>query len=396
MKRQFRFTKRSLDALPPCPADSASKEVEYSDLDIGGLRVQVNRQGRKSFLFRYQIHGRKRAMKAGGYPETSIEAARQQAIEWKALLAKGIDPQESRDALRETSITFREFFDQYLWPHIVSTKRSARADASRYRNHVLPAFGHREMAKITTLELQRFHNDNKAKMAPATSNRIFELIRHAYTLAGSWSLIPPTVRPCDSIRLHRENNKRERFIEPGSELPRLLKALDAEPSKSAADLFRFLLATGARRAEAMYAKWEHIRTERQQWYLPTSKSGKARIVILNEVAMEILNGRPRIRGNPYIFTGTRPGQPIGNPSRAWKRILRRAGIDPKSTRIHDLRHSHGSYLVGVASLQEIGGILGHAQGSTAVTARYAHLNDDRLRQASNHVADLMRAAAESR
>ena len=68
MKRQFRFTKRSLDALPPCPANSASKEIEWSDLDIGGLRVQINRQGRKSFLFRYQVHGRKRAMKAGSYP----------------------------------------------------------------------------------------------------------------------------------------------------------------------------------------------------------------------------------------------------------------------------------------------------------------------------------------
>ncbi len=113
MKRQFRFTKRSLDALPPCPANSASKEVEYSDLYIGGLRVQVNRQGRKAFLFRYQIHGRKRAMKTGGYPETSIEEARQKVIEWRALLAKGIDPQESRDATRKTGITFQEFFDQY-------------------------------------------------------------------------------------------------------------------------------------------------------------------------------------------------------------------------------------------------------------------------------------------
>ena len=188
MKRQFRFTKRSLDALPTCPANSASKEIEWSDLDIGGLRVQVNRQGRKAFLFRYQFQGRKRAMKAGGYPETSIEEARQKVIEWRALLAKGIDPQESRDALRETGITFQEFFDQYLWPHIVSTKRSARADESRYRNHILKTYGQREMTKITTLELQRFHNDNKARMAPATSNRIFELIRHAYALAGSWSL----------------------------------------------------------------------------------------------------------------------------------------------------------------------------------------------------------------
>ncbi|KAB2966582.1 site-specific integrase [Zoogloea sp.] len=393
MKRQIRFTKRSLDALPPCPVDAASKEIEYSDLEIGGLRVQVNRQGRKAFLFRYQIDGRKRAMKVGGYPETSIDEARQQAIEWKAQIAKGTDPQASRDVMRESGITFREFFDQHLWPHIVSTKRSAKADGSRFQNHILPVFGQREMARITTLELQRFHNDKKGEVAVATSNRVFELIRHAFNLAASWGLIPPGVRPCDGIKLHKENNKRERYLDPAEELPRLMKALEAEPSRSAADLFRFLLATGARREEAVQAKWEHISLERRQWRMPMSKSGMARVVILNEMALDILAGRPRIRGNPFVFTGKLPGRPIANPTRAWKRVLKRAGIDPKTTRLHDLRHTHASYLVGVASLHEIAGILGHSNTST--TQRYAHLNDDRLRAASNHVADLMRSAAAS-
>ena len=391
MKRQFRFTKRSIEALPPCPANAASKEVEYSDLDIGGLRLQVNRIGRKAFLFRYQIAGRKRAMKVGGYPETTLEEARQKAIEWKSQIARSIDPQERRDEERKTGITFQEFFDQHLRQHIVMNKRSAKADFSRFRNHILPAFGHREMTKITTLELQCFHNENKAKVAVATSNRIFELVRHAYNLALSWSVIPPGVRPADGIRLHKENNKRERYLDSGDELERFLKSLDAEPSRTVADLFRFLLATGTRRAEAIGVKWEHLSIERQQWRIPMSKSGKSRVVVLNLAAMEIINARPRVPGNPYVFPGKLAGRSIGNPSRAWRRVLLRAGIDPKTTRIHDLRHTHASYLVGVASLHEIAGILGHS--NTTTTQRYAHLNDDRLRVASSHVADLMRSAS---
>lgn len=390
MKRQFRFTKRSIDTLPPCPADAARKEIEYSDLDIAGLRLLVNRLGRKAFLFRYQIAGRKRAMKVGGYPETAIEEARQKAIEWRALVARGIDPQENRDEARKTGITFQEFFDQYLREHTRLNKRSAKADFSRFQNHILPVFGHREMAKISTLELQRFHSENKNKVAVATSNRIFEIIRHSYNLAASWSVIPPGVRPADGIKLHKENNKRERYIDPGDELFRLLKSLDAEPSKAAADLFRFLLATGTRRAEAIGAKFQHINMERQQWHIPMSKSGMSRVVVLNQAAMDIINARPRVLGNPYIFQGKVPGKPINNPSRAWRRVLLRAGIDPKTTRIHDLRHTHASYLVGVASLHEIAGILGHS--NTTTTQRYAHLNDGRLRIASSHVADLMRSA----
>ena len=75
MKRQFRFNKRSIDALPPCPADAGSKEVEYSDLEISGLRLQVNRMGRKFFLFRYQIGGRKReGLGAGTWRERHVAA----------------------------------------------------------------------------------------------------------------------------------------------------------------------------------------------------------------------------------------------------------------------------------------------------------------------------------
>ena len=77
VKRQFKFSKKLIDALPPCPADAGSKEVEYSDLEISGLRLQINRVGRRFFLFRYQVGGRKRSMKVGPYPEVSIDDARQ-------------------------------------------------------------------------------------------------------------------------------------------------------------------------------------------------------------------------------------------------------------------------------------------------------------------------------
>ena len=53
-------------------------------------------------------------------------------------------------------------------------------------------------------------------------------------------------------------------------------------------------------------------------------------------------------------------------------------------RIHDLRHSFDSIAVsGGASLPIIGALLGHAHSVT--TQRYAHLNDDHLRAASDAV-----------
>lgn len=51
--RKFKFNKRQLDSLPPTPPSSKSKETEYTDELCSGLKLIINRQGRKRFLFRY-------------------------------------------------------------------------------------------------------------------------------------------------------------------------------------------------------------------------------------------------------------------------------------------------------------------------------------------------------
>ena len=57
-------------------------------------------------------------------------------------------------------------------------------------------------------------------------------------------------------------------------------------------------------------------------------------------------------------------------------------------RIHDLRHSHASFLVSAGfSLPTIGALLGHSQPQT--TARYAHLLDDPLKKAVERVGAII-------
>jgi site-specific recombinase XerD len=57
-------------------------------------------------------------------------------------------------------------------------------------------------------------------------------------------------------------------------------------------------------------------------------------------------------------------------------------------RLHDLRHSHASFLVNAGrTLYEVQHILGHTQVST--TQRYAHLSPDTLLDASNSVHQIL-------
>lgn len=390
MKRQFKFTKKVIEGLPPCPPDTASKEQEYSDQDIAGLRLQVNRLGRKVFLWRYQIEGRKRALKIGSYPETSIDAARQQVIEWRALLAKGIDPQDQREEERKGGITYQAFYEDYLLPHIKATKRSFRVDQSRAVWHILPAFGHREMAKIVTLEWQRFHNEKKIQLSPATSNRILENVKRAYTLAIQWGLLLPGAHTPQPVRMHQENNIRTRYLSM-DELHRFMQALDNSPNRIMADYFQLLLATGCRKNEILQLRHSDVNMEQRLITIPSPKSGRARHVVMNEQARAVLLGRQPAPSNPYVFPGKVQGRPIFNPKRAWLAVLKEADIDHKTTTLHTLRHTFASILVNEGvSLQAVSELLGHH--GTDITIRYAHLSASKLRQSSDQLSVLMTAS----
>jgi integrase len=69
--------------------------------------------------------------------------------------------------------------------------------------------------------------------------------------------------------------------------------------------------------------------------------------------------------------------------RPWQTLREAAGIP--DVRIHDLRHTFASVLAGQGmSLPVIGRLLGHTQ--TATTARYAHLEDEVLRDAAERAS----------
>ena len=113
--------------------------------------------------------------------------------------------------------------------------------------------------------------------------------------------------------------------------------------------------------------------------LPDSKTG-AKLIHLNEPAINLLRALPRMAGNPHVIAGKKDGASLVNLGKPWRRICAKAGLT--DVRLHDLRHSFASVAVGSGmSLPMIGKLLGHTQPGT--TARYAHLAVDPLRAASN-------------
>lgn len=392
MKRQLRLTKKLIDSLPPCPPDAATREIEYSDAEVAGLRLVVNRLGRKGWLYRYSHAGSKRSMKLGDYPVVEIAEARLKAMEARAMLARGQDPQEARQQAQEAkAMTLTRFFEQEYLPHAQSL-RSVRDVKGRWLHHLKPAFGDTPLTQLRTQDIQRFHERKKVELCAATANRLLAQLKRALNLAILWEMGGLERNPCRGVRMHTENNQRTRYL-AGEELRRFMAALEREPNRTAANFFKFLLATGVRRNEGLTARFSAIDFAQGTWRLEQTKSGHARVVYLNAVALAVLHEQRQVSRWDWVFPrlGGNVDAHLGDPKKAFQRVLRDAGIT--GIVLHSLRHSYATLLARDFPLQVAAQALGHRGGGNAVTARYAHVQAGQLREAVSRVSAAMLEAA---
>jgi len=382
MIKKFKFTQAKCLAIPANPRESKSTDLELSDTVVSGLKLLVGKNGNKKFLLRYTFKGKKRSLALGGLGVFTVDEARALANQHKATLALGNDPKQLRDD-KLAEITFAEFADNLYLPHAVVNKRSADSDASKFRLYLNPEFGDQVLSAITTRAIQRYQNKLIVTLAPATANRHFSLLHRFFVLAIQWGYLEKN--PCTGINKFQENNQRQRFLN-NDEIRCLFLAADEDSNVYAAAYVKFLLLTGVRRSEGLAAKWSDISVTngRHLWFIPHTKSGKSRHVILNAMAISVLEGLPRFAGNPYIFVGKVSGQALNNPIKAFKRIAKRAGIE-SSFRLHDIRHTVASLIINNGgSLYDVQATLAHANAK--MSERYAHLSNERLQSTSDNLS----------
>lgn len=387
--RKFKFNKRQLDSLPSTPPISKSKETEYTDELCSGLKLIVNKQGRKRFLFRYTYNRVKKSIQLGEYPALDINTARQIANEHKREIALGNDPKAIRDEKRNV-LTFQEFSELHYLPYAMMNKLTAKSDAGSLKLHFYPKWGKKPLTDIGQQDIQKLLDGLLDGRKPATVNRLRSLILRMFRLAMEWGFVDKN--PGQYIRKLKENNVRQRFLSR-QEVSTFIKACNEEPNRTQANALKFALLTGMRIGEITGSKWDCLTVDDDgNWslFLPHTKSGLSRTVLLNHLAKEVMNDQRRfqVRGNPYIFAGDAEGRPIAHPKKAFARIKKAANI-VDNFRIHDLRHSFASILInsGNATLYDVQHLLGHQSPQTST--RYAHLASSRLREVSANVSDLV-------
>ena len=371
------------------------------DSEIPGFGVRITAAGIISFILDYRIYGRQRRYTIGRYPaEFTATAARIEAGELRAKIRAGHDPMEERNR-RRGEPTLGDLATEYMGGEAESKKRpnTIRNDRQMVENITRPKIGTLRLKAIGKRDIEKLHGSLKA--TPYRANRLLALLSAMFNYAIEAKMMAEN--PAKGIDRFPEE-KRENWLSV-DQIQRFREALDAYKDQSAANCLRLLLLTGSRAGEALRAEWGEFDLTRGVWTKPShhTKQKKTEHVPLSAPALDLLRGmKPRNAIGP-LFPGRKSGHRV-SLKRPWIQACKGAGLVEKYTvigkrkkplmryrptvRLHDLRHSYASHLVsnGVG-LQIVGKLLGHVQAST--TMRYAHLQDEALRTATNQLAKII-------
>ena len=364
-------------------APASGNKITY-DTNVHGFGFRVTAAGARAFILNYRINGRERRYTIGAYPDWSVAAAREEAKRLKRQVDRGYDPMGQRHAERAAP-TVAELARRFLEEHAVRKVLRAQADdRAMIEKLVLPVIGQLKVHDVHRDDIDRLHQDI-SRTRPIRANRVAQLLSKMFSLAVRWEY--RSDNPVKGIHRNPEP-KRTRYLSD-DELKRLIAALASRPNQTSANAIRMLLLTGARRGEVLNARWDQFDLEAGVWTKPSAhtKQKKEHRVPLSAPVIQLLSQMRNSAGSsPYVFPGRVPGKPLKEIKGFWAGVCKEAKIE--DCRIHDLRHTYASILASAGhSLPVIGALLGHTQPNT--TARYSHLFDDPLREATEQVGSVV-------
>jgi integrase len=407
---EIRISKRTIDQIEPI-----GREYIVWDCDLKGFGVRVRPNGAKSYIAMYRAgSGRKaplRKLTIGTVGKLTPDQARGEARRALAAVAMGKDPAAEKGT-RRRAITVAELGQAFLEEHVRPKRKASTAYIYEHAisAHISPHLGNIRIDQLTRTMVAKLHND--LRRTPSMANYTLAVVASMYSFAQQRGYVSEGTSPAIRIEKYTEQH-RQRFL-TSEELSRIGDALreaettgipwDSDESHSISKhlpqpenrftvfgqnpvaALRLLLLTGCRLREVLNLKWDYIDLDRGMIFLPDSKTGQ-KAVILNAFAVGVLTSVPR--AGSYIFPGNDPERPRHDLKRIWSAICRRC--DLQGVRIHDLRHTFASIGAGSGlGLPIVGKLLGHTQPST--TARYAHLDADPMRRASETIGRSISAA----
>ena len=350
---------------------------------IIGKRIGDEKKTEKIFYVTWTENGRVREQKAGRQYADRMTVAKASRIRADLIQRRRLPNVEARKIKAEKKWTISKLWQEYLE---AKKLKGLKTDTSRFEKHIEPAFGNKRPEDIDPLSVERFRRNLSKNRATQTVNNTLELLRRITNFGTEQRL---TLGLDFKIKLKKANNETTEDLTP-EQLKRLLKVLDAEEDRFAANFMLMALYTGMRRGELFKLKWEDVRFHTGFIHIIAPKGGPAQRIPMNKAARQVLQNHPKGK-SPYVFPGKNGKQRV-DIKKPVNRIRKAAKLPPGFRPLHGLRHVYASMLAssGKVDLYTLQKLLTHK--SPQMTQRYAHLRDAALKDAANVADDIFKDA----
>lgn len=273
-------------------------------------------------------------------------------------------------------------FDELMVAYISATRDEMRSpERVVYAvKRLQPFFTGHVMETLSRAEISAYIGKRKQDgVGSATINRELDVLSASINYARvkwDWEMR----NPVSGMSL-KEPEGRLRWISRTQADALIQEAEKDSRSPHLADFIRLALNTGCRKNELLKLSWDRVDLHANRLFLEGkhTKSGRRRVVPLNEGARRAMLGRARFRAefcpaSPWVFAH-KNGERVQYMQNGFRAACQRAGIE--DFHVHDLRHTCASWMVqhGVP-LSEVRDVLGHS--TIEMTERYAHLAPDNL------------------
>lgn len=285
---------------------------------VDGLALNVADGGSRSWILRYTLHGRRRDLGLGGYPDVTLADARDAARAAKALARNGIDPIDDARRRRMTPAVvapaFSDYAASYIEAHRASWKNAKHAEqwTNTLKTYAEPFIGQLPVDIIDTSHLLAMLKPiwtTKTETATRVRGRVESILdaaasegRRAGPNPARWkghldNLLPKPSKVA-KVRHHPAMSI--------DRAPAYYRALCARPGISAFAL-RFLMLTAARTTEVRGLQDGEIAGD--TWTVPAARMKAARVhrVPLGPEALAIVATVPRFAGSAYVFGSSARG-----------------------------------------------------------------------------------------
>ena len=290
----------------------------YKVTDSQGLYVAVSPAGGKSFRVDYRVDGKRETLTIGRYEDgipsrtqdelvgldfgrvISLADARALHDRARRMVQSGMSPSKAKAEKRiqkDQADTFGGWVERYF--EFKSDPKSGDemlADStlelrkSIYRRILAPELASLRLQEIRPLKLAELFRRAKDERGPGPAVHARELVLLVFRYAIGQGV--DLVSPVESIQ--RKSiatfKARERNL-TRYEIKEFFEALQETATSPTLRLaVKFVLLTGVRKSEFIYATWKEVNWERSVWTIPAlrMKAGREHKVFLSEQALDIL------------------------------------------------------------------------------------------------------------